>query len=70
MKTVKVYHFDAFSNKPNKGNPAGVVLDGNELTEKEMQEVALKVGFNETAFPVKSDVYHGQGPNINKRTPV
>lgn len=56
MKTVKVYHYDAFSNKPNKGNPAGVVLDGNGLTEKEMQEVALEVGFNETAFPVKSDV--------------
>lgn len=56
MKTVKVYHYDAFSNKPNKGNPAGVVLDGNELTEKEMQEIALKVGFNETAFPVKSDI--------------
>jgi len=56
MKTVKVYHYDAFSNKPNKGNPAGVVLNGNELTEIEMQEVALKVGFNETAFPVKSDV--------------
>ncbi|MBO0601864.1 PhzF family phenazine biosynthesis isomerase [Sporosarcina sp. E16_3] len=56
MKAVKIYHYDAFSNKPNKGNPAGVVLDGNNLTEKEMQEVAFNVGFNETAFPVKSDV--------------
>ena len=42
--------------KPNKGNPAGVVLNGDELTDEEMQEVALKVGFNETAFPVKSDI--------------
>lgn len=56
MKTVKVYHYDAFSNKPNKGNPAGVVLDGDELTEIEMQEVALDMGFSETAFPMHSDV--------------
>ncbi|PLS08014.1 PhzF family phenazine biosynthesis isomerase [Neobacillus cucumis] len=56
MKSVKVYHYDAFSKEPNKGNPAGVVLNGEELTEEEMQEVAFKVGFNETAFPVQSDI--------------
>jgi len=32
------------------------VLNGDELTDAEMQEIAFKVGFNETAFPVKSDV--------------
>lgn len=53
---LKVYHYDAFSNKPNRGNPAGVVLNGDELTDVEMQEIAFKVGFNETAFPVKSNV--------------
>ncbi|RLL47077.1 PhzF family phenazine biosynthesis isomerase [Oceanobacillus piezotolerans] len=56
MKSVKVYHYDAFSKEPNKGNPAGVVLYGNGLTDREMQEVALRVGFNETAFPVKSKI--------------
>ncbi|MBS4220275.1 PhzF family phenazine biosynthesis isomerase [Bacillus sp. FJAT-49711] len=55
MKSVKVYHYDAFSNEPHKGNPAGVVLNGDDLTVEEMQEVALKVGFNETSFPVKSN---------------
>lgn len=55
MKTVKVYQYDAFSNLPNKGNPAGVVLTGNSLSVEEMQEIALKVGFNETSFPVHSD---------------
>lgn len=56
MKSMKVYHYDAFSKEPNKGNPAGVVLNGDDLTDQEMQEIAFKVGFNETAFLVKSDV--------------
>ncbi|PWW32466.1 PhzF family phenazine biosynthesis protein [Cytobacillus oceanisediminis] len=56
MKSIKVYHYDAFSKEPNKGNPAGVVLVGDELTDTQMQEIAFKVGFNETAFPVKSEV--------------
>ncbi|MFJ7940343.1 PhzF family phenazine biosynthesis protein [Peribacillus sp. NPDC096622] len=56
MKTVRVFHYDAFSSKPNKGNPAGVVLDADGLTEKEMQVIAMKVGFNETAFPMGSDI--------------
>jgi PhzF family phenazine biosynthesis protein len=37
------------------GNPAGVVLNGEDLSEEQMQEVAEKVGFNETAFPLKSN---------------
>lgn len=56
MKSIKVYQYDAFSTQPNKGNPAGVVLDGDYLTESEMQEIAVKVGFNETAFSLKSEV--------------
>lgn len=56
MKSVTVYHYDAFCKEPNKGNPAGVVLNGDELTDAEMQEIAFKVGFNETAFSIKSDV--------------
>ncbi|TRZ35594.1 PhzF family phenazine biosynthesis protein [Niallia circulans] len=55
MKTVNVYHYDAFSTKPDKGNPAGVVVDGALLSEAEMQEIASKVGFNETGFITASD---------------
>lgn len=55
MKSITVYHYDAFSKEPNKGNPAGVVLSGDQLTDAEMQEIAFKVGFNETAFPVASE---------------
>lgn len=56
LHTVKVYHYDAFSNKPNKGNPAGVVLHADKLTDDEMQNIAYKVGFNETAFLMQSSV--------------
>lgn len=56
MKRVEVLHVDAFSQIPNKGNPAGVVLEGDSLTDDEMQAVALQVGFNETAFAVRSEV--------------
>ncbi|NIK79675.1 PhzF family phenazine biosynthesis protein [Paenibacillus castaneae] len=55
MNKIKVYHYDAFSTIPNKGNPAGVVLDGENLTEEQMREIAEKVGFNETAFPLQSE---------------
>jgi PhzF family phenazine biosynthesis protein len=37
------------------GNPAGLVWDGENLTEEQMREVAEKVGFNETAFPLQSE---------------
>lgn len=55
MKLVTVYHYDAFSTEPNKGNPAGVVLNGDDLTDNEMQEIAFKAGFNETAFIMNSN---------------
>ncbi|WP_166703270.1 PhzF family phenazine biosynthesis isomerase [Bacillus albus] len=56
MKTINVFHYDAFTNKPNMGNPAGVVLEADGLTEGEMQRIAEKVGFNETAFVLSSEV--------------
>lgn len=55
MKSIKVYHYDAFSKEPNKGNPAGVVVNSEELSDAQMQEIAFKVGFNETAFLVPSE---------------
>ncbi|QTD41825.1 PhzF family phenazine biosynthesis isomerase [Sporosarcina sp. Te-1] len=56
MQKVNVLHIDAFSSIPEKGNPAGVVLDGDNFTEEQMVAIASAVGFNETAFVVSSDV--------------
>ncbi|MGG4130719.1 PhzF family phenazine biosynthesis isomerase [Paenibacillus illinoisensis] len=54
MGEVKVYHYDAFSAVPGKGNPAGVVFDADDLSETVMQQIAHKVGFNETVFVLNS----------------
>ncbi|GAB6493684.1 phenazine biosynthesis protein PhzF family protein [Bacillus sp. UMTAT18] len=56
MKTINVFHYDAFTNKSNMGNPAGIVLDADGLTEEEMQRIAEKVGYNETTFVLSSEV--------------
>lgn len=37
------------------GNLAGVVVEGNQFSELEMQAIAKQVGFNETAFALKSN---------------
>jgi PhzF family phenazine biosynthesis protein len=55
MANATVLHIDAFSTTPGKGNPAGVVLNGGEWTDEQMQQIARKVGFNETAFVVPTD---------------
>ncbi|MFP3471323.1 PhzF family phenazine biosynthesis isomerase, partial [Micrococcus sp. SIMBA_144] len=56
VKPINILHYDAFNTIPDKGNPAGIVLHGDSLTDEEMQEIAFKVGFNETSFLVASDV--------------
>lgn len=38
------------------GNPAGIVLEADGLTEEDMQRIAEKVGFNETSFVLSSEV--------------
>lgn len=51
---IDVAYYEAFSHIPGKGNPAGVVFDADNLTKEQMQRIAKKVGFNETAFLLKS----------------
>jgi PhzF family phenazine biosynthesis protein len=51
---IKVYTLDSFAKKIGGGNPAGVVLEANDLSEDVMKKIAKKVGFSETAFVQKS----------------
>ncbi len=50
MSSITVFHYSAFTTQVGKGNPAGLVLDADELTTAQMQEIARRVGFNETSF--------------------
>ncbi|MHA7580714.1 PhzF family phenazine biosynthesis protein [Paenibacillus vandeheii] len=71
MSVITVYHYDAFSTVPGKGNPAGVVFHADSLSEEAMQQIAHKVGFNETVFVMNSEVadvrlrYYTPGHEIN-----
>ena len=53
---IKVYTLNAFTDDVSGGNPAGVVLEADNLSKNQMQDIAKKVGFSETAFVMKSDV--------------
>ena len=42
--------YAAFTSDPATGNPAGVVLDADDLDDDRMQKIAADVGYSETAF--------------------
>jgi trans-2,3-dihydro-3-hydroxyanthranilate isomerase len=50
MKTYRIKIVDAFTQIPFRGNPAGVVLDANGLTDEKMQALARELNLSETAF--------------------
>ena len=47
---IRVLHYDAFTDQPGKGNPAGIVLNAGGLSDEQMLAAAAAVGFNETVF--------------------
>ncbi len=53
-KTINVQILNAFVDNDKGGNPAGVVLNADNLSNKNKLEVAKKVGLSETAFVSKS----------------
>ena len=54
-KTIEAKIVNGFVTGGIGGNPAGVVLDADELSETEMMEIAAKMGLSETAFVSSSD---------------
>lgn len=53
---VNVYKLNSFAKTKEGGNAAGVVLDADSLSEKEMRKIAAILGFSETAFVLQSNV--------------
>ena len=54
-KIIKVQILNAFAENGKGGNPAGVVLNADELSNENKLEVSKKVGLSETAFVSKSE---------------
>ena len=55
MKEVIIYQIDSFTKEKFKGNPAGVVLNAENMTSEEMQLIARELNNSETAFVFKPD---------------
>ena len=51
----QVYHVDAFTSQPFRGNSAGVVFPADNLSEAQMQLIARELGHSETAFLLHND---------------
>ena len=45
-----IYQVDAFTDKPFKGNPAGVMFSNEAMAPELMQNIAMEMNLSETAF--------------------
>ncbi|GMQ57280.1 PhzF family phenazine biosynthesis protein [Vallitalea sediminicola] len=53
---LETYRLSSFSQTVEGGNPAGVILNADNLDEGSMLEIASKIGYSETAFVSHSKV--------------
>lgn len=53
---INVYTLNSFAKTKEGGNPAGVVMNADFLSEEEMRKIAAVLGFSETAFVMQSNV--------------
>ena len=50
MNRLEIFQVEAFTRNMFEGNPAGVVLGGQELETAQMQALARELNHSETAF--------------------
>ncbi len=55
MKNVKAFLVNSFTENGTGGNPAGVVLNADHLSNEEKLQIAQVVGFSETVFVFSDD---------------
>ncbi len=53
--SLKIHLLKAFTQNPAEGNPAGVLLDAEGLSEAAMLKIAADLGFSESAFVFPSE---------------
>lgn len=58
MKAYRVYQVDSFTKNRFYGNPAGVVLNADGLSEIQMQQIARELNNSETAFILSPTASH------------
>lgn len=58
MKAYRVYQVDSFTKSKFYGNPAGVVLNADDLSETQMQQIARELNNSETAFILSPTASH------------
>ncbi|MBN2469162.1 MAG: PhzF family phenazine biosynthesis protein [Anaerolineae bacterium] len=56
MPTYPFWQVDAFTRHALGGNPAAIVFDADDLTEAQMQALAVEMNLSETAFVMQSQV--------------
>ncbi len=54
-RRIRIFQVDAFTTERFTGNPAGVVLDADTLTDPEMLAIARELNNADTAFVLKPD---------------
>lgn len=62
---MQTFRIRVFCSDSETGNPAGVVLDADELSDDQMQRLAAEIGATETAF-----VTGGDDPSIRWFSPT
>lgn len=55
MVNRSLYHVDAFTQTLFRGNPAGVVLEADGMSDQQMQDLARELKHSETAFVLRAD---------------
>lgn len=55
MKNVEAFLVNSFTSNGTGGNPAGVVLQADHLSNEEKLQIAQIVGYSETAFVSRDD---------------
>ena len=55
MPALKIYQVDSFTTEKFKGNPAGVVLNADGLSDQDMLCIARELNNSETAFLMSAD---------------
>ncbi len=67
--TLQLRLVDVFADQPFAGNPAGVILDADRLSEAQMRAVAREINASETAFISGANDIH-QPPRLRWFTPA